>query len=91
MQQIAAQFADVLEQRAVPADDIAPELPRRELLGDRDRSTADEHGASGEDAADAVIHRKAVVHAVGPGRVHEAREPVGPLHDPTVAHDCGLR
>ena len=39
---------------------------------------------------DAVIHRQAVVHAVARADVHQAGEPVRPLHQPRVADAGGL-
>src|SRR5439155_1199823 len=42
-------------------------------------------------ASDAVIHRQAVVDAVGWGGAHQAGKPVGPLHDPAVADDGRFR
>ena len=38
--QIAAKLADILEQRAVPCDDVVPELPRRKFLADHHRAAA---------------------------------------------------
>src|SRR5205814_3855849 len=54
LQQVAAQLADVLEEGAVPAGDVAPEPPGGEALGEHDRTAADQHRAGGQDAADAV-------------------------------------
>ena len=42
--EIAAEFADILKRRAIPARDIVPKSARRETLGDRDRA-ADTSGA----------------------------------------------
>ena len=36
LQQIAAELADILKQRAIPADDIAPEMAHRELVREHD-------------------------------------------------------
>src|SRR5207244_7118596 len=62
--EIPAQLADVLDERAVPPDDVAPEVPRGELLADHHRAAGHERRARRDDAADAVIERQAVVHAV---------------------------
>ncbi len=42
-------------------------------------------------AADRVIHRQAIVHAVVGAGVHQAGEPEAPLHQPMVADIGGLR
>ena len=85
VQQVAAQLADVLEQRAVPADDVAPELAGRESLAEHHRRAADERRAGRHHAADAVIHRQAVVHPVAAANAHQPGKPVAPLHQPEVA------
>ena len=90
MQQVAAKLADVLEQRAVPTDDVAPELAGREFFADDDRAAADQNRAGRLHAADAVIHRQAVVHPVGRLRVHHAGEPVAPLHQAGMADVGGF-
>ena len=51
---------------------------------------ADQNRAGRQHAADAVIHRQAVVHPVCRLRVHHAGEPVAPLHDPGMADVGGL-
>ena len=89
--QIAAELADVLDERAVPCDDVVPEMPRRKFVADHDRAAAHQHRAGRHDAADAVIERQAVIHAVAWAGVHEAGEPKAPLQQPPVAHTGGLR
>ena len=80
--QIAAQFADILEQRAVAGDDVVPELPGGKSVADHHRAAAHQHGAGRDHAADAVIHRQAIIHAVvGPG-IHQPGKPEAPLHQP---------
>ena len=90
LQQVAAQLADILEQRALPADDLVPELARRKFLSDHDGAPPDQHRAARQHAPDAVIHRQAVVHPVARARVHHAGEPVAPLHQPVVTDVGGL-
>ena len=89
-QQIATQFADVLEQRAVPAQDVVPELACSESLADHHRAAADQHRAGREHAANAVIHRKGAVHPVARAGIHHAGKPVAPLHQPKMADVGGL-
>src|SRR5262252_97037 len=62
VQQVTAELADILEQRAIPVGDIIPELACRELVADHYRTAIDQHGAGGDDAADAVVHRQTIVH-----------------------------
>jgi hypothetical protein len=90
VQKIAAELADVLEQRAVPAGDIAPELAGREPLAHHDRRAGHQHCAGHLHAANAVIHGQAVVHSVDGLHVHHASKPVAPLHDAAVADPGGL-
>ena len=90
MEQIAAKLADVLEHRAVPTDNIVPELAGRELFPDHDRAAADQNCAGRKHAADAVIHRQAVIHPVRRLRIHHAGKPVAPLHDAGMADVGGL-
>ena len=63
--QIAAELADILEQRAVPAHDVVPEFARGELLADHHRAAVDQNRAGRHEAAGGVVQRQAVVHAVG--------------------------
>src|SRR5262249_24462370 len=90
MQEVPAELTDVLEQRALPANDVAPELARRELLADHHGAATGKDRACGEDAADAVVHRQAVVHSVARLLVHQTSEPIAPLHHPSVADVGGL-
>ena len=84
-QKIAAELADILEQRAIEADDVVPELPGGKPFANRHRPAADQHARRRYDAADAVIHRQAVVHAVVGAGIQHAGEPVAPHHDAVVA------
>src|SRR5262245_44831012 len=61
--EIAAELADILHQRTVPARDVVPKLARRKFLAQHDRAALDQHGASREQSAGGVIHRQAVIHA----------------------------
>jgi len=61
---IAAKLADILKQGAIPARHIVPELARRKALLHDDRAAANQSRADRHDAADAVIHRQAIVQAV---------------------------
>ena len=62
--EIAAEFADILERRAVPARDVVPEPARRESFARSRPSRRDERRADRDDAADAVVHRQAIVEAI---------------------------
>ena len=64
LQQVAAQLADVLERGAVPADDVVPELARREPLAHDHRAARHQHRARCQHTADAVVHGQAVVQPV---------------------------
>src|SRR6516165_1546368 len=90
-EEITAQLADVLEQRAALGDQVLPETTRREALAQYYRAAADECGAGRDDTADAVIHRQAVVHAVRGLHVDQPREPVAPLHEAEVTDVGRLR
>ena len=63
-EQIAAKLADILKQRAVPLDDIAPESAGREFFAQDHRAAADQNRAGRLHASHAVIHRQAIVHAI---------------------------
>ena len=88
---IAAQLADILEQRAVPLDDIVPEALHREFFGDHDRATADQQRTGRYDAADRVIERKAVIDAIVRPGLHQSGEPQAPLQQPVMADIGRLR
>ncbi len=90
VQQVAAQLADVLKRGAFPADDVAPELARRELLAHDQRAASSQHRARSQHTTNAVIHGQAVVQPVARLSVHHAREPQPPLHHARVAHVGGL-
>ena len=90
MEQVSTKLADVLEQRAVPSDDIGPELAGRESFSNHDRTATEQNRAGRLHAANAVIHRQAVIHPVCRSRIHHASKPVAPLHETAVAHVGGL-
>ena len=70
--------------------DVLPELACGEALAHHHGAATDQRRARGHYATDAVVHRQAVVHAVGGGDIHHPREPVAPLQQPVVADDGGL-
>src|SRR5580692_8706744 len=78
LQQVPAEFADVLKQRALPADDLVPEVTGGKLFADNDRAASNKHGTYRLYAAYAVIHGKAIVHSVDGPDIHHAGEPVTP-------------
>ena len=88
--EIAAELADVLKDRAVPARDLAPETASRELVGDHHRAAIDQRRGQRGDAADAVAQRQAIVHAVVGAHVGQSREPMAPGDDAMVADGGGL-
>ena len=84
VEEVAGEFADILEQRAVPVGNVVPKTPRGKLVADQHRAAAHQDSAGRDDAADAVIHRQAIVHSIaGPG-VHQPGEPKTPLQQPPV-------
>src|SRR5262249_43271160 len=90
-QQVTAQFADVLEQRAALGDHVLPEPARPEALTQYHRASPDQCRAGRDNATDAVIQRQAVVHAVTRLHVDQSREPVAPLHEAEVTDISRLR
>ena len=52
---------------------------------DHDRAAGDQQGADRDHAADAVVERQAVVHAVAGLGVEQAGEPLAPSHDAVMA------
>jgi hypothetical protein len=90
VEEITAELADILEQRAFEGDDIVPETARGKLLLDHHGAADDEKAADRDDASDAMIHRQAIVHAIGRSHIHHAGEPAAPRHDPVVADIGGL-
>src|SRR5713226_2579294 len=57
--QISAKLADILEQRAVPARHVVPEVTGGKFLPDDRRAAVDQDRAGGDHPADAVIERQA--------------------------------
>ena len=90
VKQVAAKLADILEQRAVPADDVAPEFACGKFFAEHHRAAANERRAGRQHAADAVIHRQAIIHPVFRAGIHHAGEPVAPLHQTVMTHVGGL-
>ena len=88
---IAAEFADILKRRALPARDVVPEAARRKALGDSDRTAENQRGADRDDAAHAVMHRQAIVEAVGRSQARKAGKPMAPDDEPAVTDFGGLR
>ena len=90
VEQITGEFADILHQGAVPIADVVPELMRGEFLPDQHRAAAHQQRTGRHHAADAVIHRQAIIHAILRPGVHQAGEPEAPLQQPPVADIGGL-
>ena len=90
VQQVAAELADVLEQRAVPAEDVGPELMGRKSFADHHRPATHQNRAGREHTADAVVHRQTVVHPVARPSVEQAGKPMAPLQQAKMAHGGGL-
>ena len=84
-QQIAAQFADILEDGGAAVGHIAPEGAGGEFLAQDHRAAAQQHRARRHHAPHAVIHGQAVVEPVVRPRAGHAGEPVGPAHHPAMA------
>ena len=78
--EVAAKLADILEQRAIAIRDVVPEFARGKSFADHDRSAANKQRAGRHHAADRVIHRQAIVHAIVRPGIHQAGEPKAPLH-----------
>ena len=88
--EIAAELADILQQRALPAHHVVPELAGGEALADHHRAALEQQRAGGEHAAGGVVQRQAVIHAVAGARVHDRGEGVGRKHQPVVVDVGGL-
>ena len=89
--QITAQLADILEDRAVAGEDVIPEVPHGESVADQHRAAAHQQRAGRDHAADAVKERQAVVHAVVGCGIYQPGEPKTPLQQPPVADVRGFR
>ena len=89
-QEVAAEFADILEQRAVKAHDIAPESLCRKLLSEHHRAARVQHAAWRDDAADAVADRQAIVQPVFDSGAGQSGEPAAPVQDAAVTDAGGL-
>ncbi len=64
IQQITAQFTDILEERGLVISNIVPELTRREFPLDNDRAPHCQHRPDGTHTACGVIQRQANIHPV---------------------------
>jgi len=69
IEEIAAQFADIGEHRAVMIDRVVPELTRRETVAYETGGADRKRDADRDDAAICVIHRQTIVHAIPMARV----------------------
>ncbi len=85
VEEITTELTDILKQRAIEADDVVPELARGKPRPQHHRSATCQQRADRHDAADAVVHRQAIVHAIVRLHVHQAGEPEAPGQDPTMA------
>src|SRR5262249_60762555 len=85
LQQITAELADVLEQRAIEARDILPEVRGRELFGQRDGCARKQHAAGRDHAADGMIDRQAVIETILRRCGGEPGEPSAPVEGAGVA------
>ena len=84
--EISAEFADILERRALMPRHVVPKAARRELSCDHAGAAVHQRGAHGHNAADAVVHRQAVVMSVRFVKPRQPREPVRPGDDLAMAH-----
>jgi hypothetical protein len=80
-----------LKDRAIADEDVVPKMPHRKAVADQDRAAANQKRAGRDHAADAVIERQAVIHAVVRRGIHQPGEPKTPLQQPPVADVCGFR
>ena len=70
---------------------VAPKVRGREARANHHGAPAREHRADRHHAADAVVERQAVVHAVLGRGVHQPRKPLAPAHHPVVGDLRRLR
>src|SRR5438270_12080973 len=73
--EIAAELADILKERALPCDDVRPKAACREFVCNHHRSAGDEDGADRNHPANAVVERQAIVYAVARLEIAEAVKP----------------
>ena len=71
--------------------DVVPEILRGEFVADHHRAAVDQQRAGRHHAADRVIHRQAIVHAVVGAGIHQPGKPEAPLQQPAVADIGRLR
>ncbi len=89
--EVAAELADILQERALPAHHVVPEFAHREALADDDRAAIQQQCSGGEQTAGGVIERQAIVHAVARTRVHDGGEGMRREHQAVVVDIGGLR
>src|SRR3984893_4596510 len=91
LQEIAAEFADILKQGAIEAHDVLPELAHGEFLREHDGSSRAQHAAGRDDTADGMIDRQAIIQAILRRRIGQPGEPIAPILDAAMADAGRLR
>ena len=89
--EVAAQFADIDEHRAVAPGRVVPELVGRESLANVARAADRQRDSDGDDAAVGVIHRQTIVHSVLGARVGGGGESVHDAQSARVGDARRLR
>jgi hypothetical protein len=90
LQEITAELADILKQRAIEARDVVPELAHREFLREHDGGSRAQHAAGRDDTADGMIDRQAIVQTIVGRRIGQSGEPIAPILDAAMADAGGL-
>src|SRR6185312_15812831 len=83
--EVTAELADVLEDGAALLPDVLPEPAGREPLPHHHGAAPDQGRARRDHPTHAVIHRQAVIQAIGRRDAHQPGEPMAPLHQPVMA------
>src|ERR1700722_3102335 len=65
VEQVTAKLTNVLEEGAVPVDNIVPELAGGKIFPDHEGAAGDQNRSWHLHTANAVIHGQAVIHPVG--------------------------
>ena len=92
VEQITADLADVDESGGVVADDVVPELRRRERLAQRQGRTGVQHGRQRDRQRVVVVQRQAAVQRVAAVEPQSQTAESGQRAQPAVVgHDAGLR
>ena len=78
IQEIAAEFADILNLGAIPAADIAPKAARGEFFGDDGGTAGNQRCHHRHNAPDTVVERQTVIHAIFRRISKQPLEPQGP-------------